>query len=102
MKWGMNIVGKMTQAPCQKAFMLDMMDYFSKWIEAESFRKVKSKEVISFIKCNILCKFGVPLEIICDNGSQCISAKMEDFCRKWNITLVKSTPRYLQANGKVE
>ena len=101
-KWGMNIVGKIPQTPGQKVFMLAMTDYFSKWIEVEAFRQVKSKEVISFIKRNILCKFGVPSEIICDNGSQFISDKMEAFCRQWNITLVKSTPRYPQANGQAE
>ena len=68
MKWGMDIVGKMPQAPSQKVFMLAMTDYFSKWIEAEAFRQVKSKEVISFIKRNILYKFGVSSEIVYDNA----------------------------------
>ncbi|XP_074356243.1 uncharacterized protein LOC141695938 [Apium graveolens] len=63
MKWGMDIVGKMPPAPGQKVFMLAMTDYFSKWIEVEAFRQVKSKEVISFIKRNVICKFGVPSEI---------------------------------------
>ena len=102
MKRGMDIVGKMPQAPGQKVFMLAITDYFSKWIEAEAFRQVKSKEVISFIQCNIFCKFGVPSDIIYDNGSQFISDKMEAFSRQWNITLIKSTPRYPQANGQAE
>ncbi|XP_063948038.1 uncharacterized protein LOC135152135 [Daucus carota subsp. sativus] len=102
MKWGMDIVGKMPTAPGQKVFMLAMTDYFSKWIEAEAFRQVTSKEVISFIKRNILCKFGVPSEIVCDNGSQFISDKTEAFCKKYNINLLKSTPSYPQANGQAE
>ncbi|XP_017224963.1 uncharacterized protein LOC108201178 [Daucus carota subsp. sativus] len=102
MKWGMDIVGKMPPAPGQKVYMLVMTDYFSKWIEAEAFRQVTSKEVVSFIKRNILCKFGIPSEIICDNGSQFISDKTEAFCKRYNITLVKSTPRYPQANGQAE
>ncbi|XP_074361563.1 uncharacterized protein LOC141701843 [Apium graveolens] len=79
-----------------------MTDYFSKWIEAEAFKQVTSKKVISFIKRNILCKFGVPSETICDNGSQFISDKTEMFCKHWNINLIKSTPRYPQANGQAE
>ncbi|XP_074323239.1 uncharacterized protein LOC141660175 [Apium graveolens] len=39
---------------------------------------------------------------MCDNGSQFISDKIEAFCRKYNINLVKSTPRYPQANGQAE
>lgn len=102
MKWGMDIVGKMPPTPGQKVFMLAMTDYFSKWIEAEAFRHVTSKEVISFIKRNILSKFGVPSEIICDNGSQFISDKTEAFCKKYKISLIKSTPRYPQENGQAE
>nr|XP_017250771.1 PREDICTED: uncharacterized protein LOC108221400 [Daucus carota subsp. sativus] len=102
MKWGMDVVGKLPTAPGQKVFMLAMTDYFSKWVEAEAYRRVTSKEVISFIKKNILCKFGVPSEIVCDNGSQFISDKTEAFCKKYNINLVKSTPRYPQANGQAE
>ncbi|KAK1432046.1 hypothetical protein QVD17_08935 [Tagetes erecta] len=69
MKWGMDIVGKLPKAPGGKVFMLAMTDYFSKWIEAEAFVQVREKEVISFIKRNILTRFGIPAEIVCDNGS---------------------------------
>ena len=46
MKWGMDIVGKLPKARGGKVFMLVMMDYFSKWIEAETFAQVKDKEVV--------------------------------------------------------
>lgn len=78
--------------------MLAMTDYFSKCSEAEAFRQVKSKDVISLIKRNIICKFRVPSEIVCENEPQFISEKTETFCRNYNITLMKSTPRYPHAN----
>lgn len=101
MKWGMNIVGKLPLGPRQKVFMLALTDYFSKWIEADSFRQVRDKEVISFIY-NTIYRFGVPSEIICDNGSQFLSDKTKHFCDDWNITLLTSTPRYPQATGQAE
>ena len=48
-KWGMDIVGKLPLVPGHKVFMLALTDYFSKWIEAGSFKQVRNKEVISFI-----------------------------------------------------
>lgn len=102
MRWGMDIVGKLPVAPGQKVFMLALTDYFSKWIEAGAFQQVRDKEVISFLHTNIICRFGVPSEIICDNGSQFISDKTRQFCHEWNISLVTSTPRYPQANGQAE
>ncbi|XP_057803371.1 uncharacterized protein LOC131018675 [Salvia miltiorrhiza] len=102
MKWGMDIVGKLPIAPGQKVYMLAVTDYFSKWIEAESFHQVRDKEVKGFIWKNVICRYGVPKEIVTDNGSQFISADFQDFCRFWNIKLSFSTPMYPQANGQAE
>ncbi|XP_057246688.1 uncharacterized protein LOC130589444 [Beta vulgaris subsp. vulgaris] len=93
---------KTPQAPGQKVFMLALTDYFSKWIEADSFTQVRDKEVITFIWRNIICRFGVPSEIICDNGSQFISTPTRNFLAKWNIQLSTATPRYPQTNGQAE
>ena len=102
MKWGMDIVGKLPKAPGGKVFMLVMTDYFSKWIEAEAFAQVRDKEVVSFIKRNILTRFGIPAEIICDNGSQFISRRTTNFCASWGIKMITSTPVHPQANGQAE
>ncbi|KAD4180023.1 hypothetical protein E3N88_28614 [Mikania micrantha] len=79
MKWGMYIVGKLPKEPRGKVFMLAMTDYFSKWIEAEAFVQVREKEVISFIKRNILTIFRIRAEITCDNGSQFIGNRTTNF-----------------------
>ncbi|KAK9073810.1 hypothetical protein SSX86_006404 [Deinandra increscens subsp. villosa] len=102
MKWGMDIVGKLPKAPGGKVFMLAMTDYFSKWIEAEAYVQVREKEVISFIKRNILTRFGIPAEIICDNGSQFIGKRTTSFCESWGIKMITSTPVHPQANGQAE
>ncbi|XP_074267228.1 uncharacterized protein LOC141590546 [Silene latifolia] len=88
------------RAPGNIVYMLAMTDYFSKWIEAEAMMEVKEQQVISFIKRNIISRFGIPSEIICDNGSQFISDNTEGFCARWNITVRKSAPGYPQTNGK--
>ncbi|KAD4981704.1 hypothetical protein E3N88_18375 [Mikania micrantha] len=79
-----------------------MTDYFSKWIEAEAFVQVREKEVISFIKRNILTRFGIPAEITCDNGSQFIGKRTTNFCEAWGIKMITSTPVHPKANGQAE
>ncbi|XP_074305106.1 uncharacterized protein LOC141640044 [Silene latifolia] len=71
-------------------------------IEAQPFPQILEKHVISFIKRNIGSKYGIPSEIICDNRSQFISNKTEDYCARWNIKLFKSTPRNPQSNSQAE
>ncbi|KAJ9567722.1 hypothetical protein OSB04_003688 [Centaurea solstitialis] len=102
MRWGMDIIGKLPPAPGQKVYLLVLTDYFSNWIEAGAFSQVRDREVISFIQNNIIHRFGVPSEIMCDNGSQFISDKTRTFCEKRGNKLVTSTPRYSQSNGLAE
>ncbi|XP_074265586.1 uncharacterized protein LOC141588027 [Silene latifolia] len=76
---GMDIVGTLPRAPRNNVYMLAMTSYFFKWIEAHSSSQVTENQVVSFSKRNIICRFGIPSEIICDNGSQFISHKSEAF-----------------------
>ena len=64
-------------------------------------RSVTEKSKLSFGK-NVICHFGVPKEIVTDNGSQLISFDFQDFYKKWGIKISFSTPRYPQANGQAE
>uniref|UniRef100_A0A803QH24 Integrase catalytic domain-containing protein n=1 Tax=Cannabis sativa TaxID=3483 RepID=A0A803QH24_CANSA len=50
----------------------------------------------------LMIEFGVPKEIVTDNGSQFVSLEFQNFCREWGIQLSFSTPRYPQANGQAE
>ncbi|XP_013617715.1 PREDICTED: uncharacterized protein LOC106324262 [Brassica oleracea var. oleracea] len=101
MRWAMDIIGPL---PCsrQRRFILVLTDYFTKWIEAEAYAQVTDKEVRGFVWKNIICRHGLPYEIVNDNGSQLMSGNFKEFCSKWNIRLSPSTPRYPQGNGQAE
>ncbi|XP_048613404.1 uncharacterized protein LOC125587236 [Brassica napus] len=101
MRWAMDIIGPL---PCsrQRRFILVLTDYFTKWIEAEAYAQVTDKEVRGFVWKNIICRHGLPYEIVTDNGSQFMSGNFKEFCSKWNIRLSPSTPRYPQGNSQAE
>ncbi|KAI3784140.1 hypothetical protein L1987_43233 [Smallanthus sonchifolius] len=73
-----------------------------KKIEAEAFVQIREKEVISFIIHNILTRFGIPAEIVCDNGPQFIGKRTTNFCASWGFKMITSTPVHPQANGQAE
>ena len=67
--WGIDIIGKIhLTASNGHEFILDSIDYFTKWVEAALYKVLNSKKVTQFIQTNIICKYGVPHEIIFDNG----------------------------------
>ena len=49
--------------------ILVAIDYFTKWVEAASYKSVTQAVVAQFLKHNIICCCGVPRELITDNGA---------------------------------
>ncbi|XP_024009251.1 uncharacterized protein LOC112084363 [Eutrema salsugineum] len=68
MRWSMDIVGPLHRSK-QKRFLLVLTDYFSKWVEADSYASIKDAQVKHFVWKNIICRNRVPYEIVTDNGS---------------------------------
>ena len=101
-QWGMDIVGHLPIAAVQMKFLFVATDYFSKWVEAETYASIKDKDVTKFVWKNIICRFRIPQAIIADNGPQFDSIAFRNFCSELKIQNLYSTPRYPQSNGQVE
>ncbi|XP_070017123.1 uncharacterized protein [Nicotiana sylvestris] len=101
--WGMDVIGPIEHpASNSHRFILVAIDYFTKWVEAKTFKSVTKKAVVDFVHSNIICRFGVPKVIITDNGANLNSHLMKKVCQRFNITHRYSTPYRLKANGAVE
>ncbi|KAL0405626.1 UNVERIFIED_CONTAM: hypothetical protein Slati_3876500 [Sesamum latifolium] len=75
-QWGMDIVGPFPLAPGQKKFLLVSIDYFTKWVEAEPLARITEGKVMKFIWKNIICRFGLPRELISDMAD---NSKAEEY-----------------------
>ena len=57
----MNLIGKIYPASLKRYnFILVDTDYFTKWVEIVPLKKAEQKDVIQFIKEQIINKFGIP------------------------------------------
>ncbi|XP_075100628.1 uncharacterized protein LOC142176555 [Nicotiana tabacum] len=77
------------------------------WLSPSKMRKgaytqIREQEVIAFIWENIICHFGIPKEISCDNGPQFVGKRTTEFFEKWHIKRILSMPYHPAANGQVE
>ena len=65
-------------------------------VEATSYKVLNSKEVAQFIQTNIICRYGVPHEIIFDNGQHFTDRSTfnttEKVLQQFNIQHHKSSP----------
>ena len=99
---GIDIIGKIHPTTSNDhEFTLVAIDYFTKWVEATSYKVLNSKKVAQFIQNNIVCRYGVPYEIISDNG-QYFKGETKKLLRQLNIQHHKSSPYRPQTNGVME
>ncbi len=80
--------------------MVDMssywLPYFSKWVEVASFAKLQDE-----LKHNIICRYGFPHEIICDNDTH-FQAECANVLVTYKVQHHKSSPYRPQSNSAVE
>ena len=88
-------------------FMLDgttyliAVDYFSRYPEAVKLTTVTSQRVIEALK-SIFSRYGIPEEIMSDNGPHYASQQFTDFARSNHFLHTTSSPHFPQSNGHVE
>ncbi|GJZ18885.1 reverse transcriptase domain-containing protein [Tanacetum coccineum] len=67
-KWGIDIAGPFPEGPSKVKFLIVAMDYFTKWIEANPVATITGNQIKKFVFNKIVYRFGLPGEIISDNG----------------------------------
>jgi transposase InsO family protein len=81
---------------------LTTTDYFTKRTEVLPLKHSQDEQVISFLETNIFSIFGLPLEIITDNGPTFISANMTQFLANLGVKNFTSSTYYPRGNGQVK
>ncbi|KAK0571734.1 hypothetical protein LWI29_020768 [Acer saccharum] len=90
--WGIDLIGPMPTATGGVKHAIVAVDYFTKWVEAEPLVHITEANTISFVKKNILYRFGIPNTIITDNGTQFDGRKFRELCDKYGINNYYASP----------
>ncbi|GJZ45564.1 reverse transcriptase domain-containing protein [Tanacetum coccineum] len=101
-KWGIDIAGPFPEGPGKVKFLIVAIDYFTKWIEAKPVATITGSQIKKFVWDNIVCRFGLPGEIISDNGKQFQDNPFKDWCEKLYIRQHFASVKHPQTNGLVE
>ncbi|GJS36379.1 reverse transcriptase domain-containing protein [Tanacetum coccineum] len=99
---GIDIAGPFLEGPDKVKFLIVAMDYFTKWIEAKPVTTITGAQVKKFVWDNVVCRFGLPGEIVSDNGKQFRDNPFKDWCEKLSIRQCFASVKHPQANGLVE
>ncbi|XP_070019753.1 uncharacterized protein [Nicotiana sylvestris] len=76
--WGMDVNGPIELTNSNgRRFILVAIDYFTKWVEAASYKALTKKVITDFAKDHIVCRFEVLESIITDNATNINSDLMK-------------------------
>ena len=82
-------------------YLLVIVDYYSKWPEVIGINSISSQTIINAFR-KVFARFGLPRELVTDNGTQFVSREIETFLREISVnhrTVALYAP---QQNGLVE
>ena len=82
-------------------FILVAIDYFAKWVEATSYAKLNAVKVVTFIKLHIICRYGVPHELISNRGVH-FGGEFDTLLQRYGIQHHRSSAYMPQTNGALE
>nr|KYP38207.1 Pol polyprotein [Cajanus cajan] len=98
----MDILGPFPIAKGQCKFLLVVVDYFTKWVEAEPLANITAANVQKFLWKNIVTRFSIPHALITDNGLQFTDQKLNRFIQDLGIKHRFTSVEHPQSNGQAE
>jgi len=89
--WGIDFIG-LFLVLFGFTYILLVVDYVSKWVEAKATRTSDSRVVMKFVRSHIFCRFEIPRAIISDQGTHFCNRSMTTLLQKYAIVHKISTP----------
>lgn len=77
--WGIDFIGPFPNS-FGNVYIILVVDYVSKWVEAKATRTDDSKVVADFVKSHIFVRFGIPRVLISDRGTHFCNRTVEALC----------------------
>lgn len=87
--------------PFEDRMFLVAVDAHSKWPEVAIMKSTTSRKTIERLQ-EMFSRFGIPEQLVSDNGPQFVSAEMEAFLRTNGIQHIRSAPYHPATNGLAE
>ena len=100
--WDVDILGPFSLAIRQMKYLIVVIEYFTKGIEAEPIAQISIHKVQHFVWKNTVCRFWILRRLLSDNGTQFTSQQLGKLCTKFGIKHIFASVEHPQTNRQVE
>lgn len=97
-----DLFGPLRTSDRGKKFILVMTDAFTRYVELVAIENKETETVAQAIFVHWICRYGVPLEIVTDQGKEFVSHVCQELWKKLDLVHNTTTPRHPQANAQAE
>jgi transposase InsO family protein len=99
--WGLDLVGPFKKAKGGFTHIFVTVDTFTKWVEVKPTTFITAVKAVQFVK-ETMYMFGVPNNIISNNGTHFTAREFKDFCVDSGIKVNYASVSQPQSSGQVE
>lgn len=96
-----DLIGPLPESDVGNKYILTLIDYATRWVEAVPLRGTTSKIVIEHL-VEIFARIGIPAELVSDGGPQFTSKVMEDALKLLGIKHSSASPYHPETIGLCE
>ena len=101
-KNAIDILGPLPISQNGNRFVLVLVDCFTKWTEAYALPNQEAASIANVIVTRFICRFGTPLQILSDQGTNFQSKLFSEVCNLLMIDKINTSSMRPQANGTME
>jgi hypothetical protein len=93
-----DLVGPLPRSSRGNCYVVVMQDRFTKWVQCRAVRKATPRAVTQALYEDVITRFGCPVTVISDNGTQYTGGTFRTFLRELGIVHRLTPPYTPQAN----
>ncbi|CAG2222175.1 unnamed protein product [Mytilus edulis] len=97
-----DVIGPLPQTQRRNKYLLVIGDNFTRWMEVYPLPHQKADIVAQKFVMEFITRFGIPLELHSDQGSNFQSELFKAVCSILEITKTRTTPYHPASNGLIE
>ena len=100
-RWGVDLAGPFKVTVRGNAYVMVMIEHFSKWIELAALPAKTSQHTAEALMDRVICRFGAPAEVVTDRGTE-FEGQFAELLQRCMVDHRTTSPAHPQADGLAE